>query len=145
MRYTTAITINLPRNRVIDLFDNSDNIKKWQPELIKFEHLSGTPGQNGAKTKMLYNMGGRETEMVETIVERNFPDSFSATYETKGVKNMLENEFIALDENTTKWKMISEFSFSGFYKLMGLLMPGAFKKQSLKTMNQFKNFAESEG
>jgi len=29
MRYQTEITINLPRARVIELYDNPDNLPKW--------------------------------------------------------------------------------------------------------------------
>ncbi|MEO2058942.1 MAG: SRPBCC family protein, partial [Mesonia sp.] len=37
----------------------------------------------------------------------------------------------------------SEFQFSSFaMKVMGFLMPGAFKKQSLKYMKDFKAFVE---
>jgi len=38
----------------------------------------------------------------------------------------------------------SEFEFAGFgMKLIGFLMPGAFKKQSLKYLTDFKDFAEN--
>jgi hypothetical protein len=37
-----------------------------------------------------------------------------------------------------------EFQFSGFMKLIGMFMPGAFKKQSCKYMNAFKEFAERQ-
>ena len=66
MKYTTEIEINLPVEKVIELFDNSDNLSKWQPELISFKHLSGEPGQVGEKSKLRYRMGKREIEMMET-------------------------------------------------------------------------------
>lgn len=44
MKYELEITINLPRERVIELFDNPDNLKKWQEGLQSFSHRSGTPG-----------------------------------------------------------------------------------------------------
>ena len=49
--YTVAIEIDLPRDRVIELFDNPDNLFKWQTGLQSFDHLSGEPGQPGAKSK----------------------------------------------------------------------------------------------
>ena len=57
MKYSTEIEINLPLKKVIELFDNSENLKKWMPDLVSFEHLSGEPGQVGAKSKMRYQMG----------------------------------------------------------------------------------------
>ena len=37
-----------------------------------------------------------------------------------------------------------EFRFKGFMKIIGLLMPGAFKKQSKKYLEDFKYFVENE-
>ena len=43
-----------------------------------------------------------------------------------------------------EWVSESEFQFQGFgMKLFGFLMPGAFKKQSQKYLNDFKNFVEN--
>ncbi len=49
MKYTCELIVNLPRQRMIELFDNPDNMHKWQPGLVSFEHLSGESGQPGAK------------------------------------------------------------------------------------------------
>lgn len=81
MKYTNEVIINAPVNRVIELFDNADNMKEWQPGLVSFEHLSGTPGQVGAKSKLKYKMGNREIEMIETITVKNLPEEFSGTVE----------------------------------------------------------------
>ena len=44
---------------------------------------------------------------------------------------------------TTLWVSESEYRFSGvLMRLVGLLMPGAFRKQSLQHMQDFKAFAE---
>lgn len=143
MKYTLEIEINLSRNQVIELFDNSENIKKWQPDLISLEHLSGDAGEIGAKSKLLYKMGRKEIEMIETITVKNLPDEFSFTYEAKGVFNIVENHFIEVNGNKTKWIFNSEFQCKGFMKIMAFLFPSAFKKESLKFMKQFKTFAEN--
>ena len=144
MKYTLDIEIELPRERVIELFDSTENLKKWQPELMSFEHISGEPGQEGAKSKMLYKMSKREVEMVETITKNNLPDEFNGTYEAKGVMNWVNNSFVEEGENKTKWISENEFQFSGFMKLIGFFMKGSFPKQSYKYMEQFKAFAENE-
>ena len=143
MKYSNEVIINLPIKKVIELFDSEENLFKWQPELISFEHLSGEKGEVGAKSKMKYKMGKREIDMVETITIKNFPKEFSATYEAKGVWNEMKNYFEEIDDNTTKWRSDSYFKFSGFMKLIGLLMPGSFKKQSQKSLERFKTFAEA--
>lgn len=146
MKYTITITINLPRTRVIELFDNEENLKEWQPGLVKTEHISGEPGKEGAQMRMWFKMGKREVEMLETIKLNQLPERIDTTYDANGVYNLQENYFIKLDDNTTQWKSVCEFKFSSFaMKVMGWLMPGAFKKQSRKFMDLFKEFAEREG
>lgn len=143
MKYTNEVEINLPVSRVIELFDNPDNMKHWQKGFQSFEHISGTPGQLGAKSRLKYKMGKRDIEMVETITKRNLPEEFAGTYEVKGVMNIISNRFAALSENKTKWIADNEFQFKGFMKIIAFLMPGAFKKQSQKFLDDFKTFAES--
>ena len=144
MKYTAEVAINLPVNKVVELFDNPDNMKNWMEDLQSFETISGTPGQEGAKAKLHFKMGKREIEMVETITKRNLPEEFTGTYEAKGVFNIAKNSFIPIDDNRTKYVTEQEFQFKGFMKLMGAVMPGAFKKQTLKYMNAFKEFAEKQ-
>ncbi len=145
MKYCCELIIALPRQRVIELFDNSDNLSKWQPGLESFTPISGTPGEVGAKSELVYQMGKRRIEMVETITVRNLPDEFAGTYEAKGVFNTVHNTFIDQGDSTL-WRSDNVFELHGiFMKLMGWLMPGAFKKQTVTIMNQFKEFAEQEG
>ncbi|MEM7034592.1 MAG: SRPBCC family protein [Chloroflexota bacterium] len=145
MKYTVEIEIDLPRENVVALFDDPDNLKKWQPDLVVFEHQSGELGQPGAKSRIVHQMGKREVEMIETIVTRNLPDEFSGTYEAKGVWNKVENRFYELGENKTKWTLDSEFQCTGFMRVMAFLVPGMFKKQTAAFMKQFKDFAEKTG
>lgn len=142
MKYTVDIIIDLPRPKVVQLFDNSENMHKWQPDLVSFDHISGEPGQSGAKSKLHYKMGKREIEMIETITENDLPSSMSSTYETKGVFNIISNRFEEISEKQTRWVSENEFQFSGFMKLMGIFMKSAFPKQTLKFMQQFKTFVE---
>jgi carbon monoxide dehydrogenase subunit G len=142
VKYTHSIKIDLPREKVVELFDNPENLKHWQPGFISAEHISGEKGQPGSKTLLKYKMGKRDIEMIETITQRNLPEEFSGTYEAKGVWNEVRNTFEESAEGTTTWNAQNEFRFKGFMKFMALLMPGAFKKQSYKYMKLFKEFAE---
>ena len=142
MKYAVEISINLPRERVIELFDSTENLKKWQEGLQSFEHISGEPGQIGAKSKLMFDMKGRKIEMIETITSRNLPREFSGTYEAKGVFNSIENHFYELGKKT-RWVAENEFKFSGMMMIMSIFMRGSFRKQTLKTMEAFKTFAEN--
>lgn len=143
MKYTTEITVDVPRDEFIKKLDNPENMKHWQRGLKAYKELSGTPSREGAKMELHYKIGKREMVLVETILKNNMPYEFHATYDAKGVHNIQKNYFKDIEGNGTKWISESEFQFSGFFmKAMGFLMPGSFKKQSLKYAQDFKAFAE---
>ena len=145
-RYTLELDIDVPRDKLIEYFDNPDNLPKWQPSLISVEHMSGEPGQPSAKTMFKYKMGKREVDMVETILTRKLPDEFTATYEAKGVWNEMLNYFHEIDGGSrTRWEFETEFRCTTLMlRLMSFFMPNMFKKASAKNMQDFKKFAEAE-
>lgn len=141
--YTTAIVINLPRDKVIALFDEVNNLPKWQKGLKRFEPLEGSPGMPGAKSRLTYQMGKRKLVMIETITRRELPDRFDGTYETEGVYNTVENRFSELGPDRTLWESHNIFQFASLpMKFMSWLMPGLFRRQSQKYAEDFKAFAE---
>lgn len=143
MRYQIEIFIDLPRDRVIELFDSFENLKEWQPGLISHEHISGVAGEPGAKTRLRYDWGRRQMEMIETVLVRNMPDEFSGAYDASGVHNIVRNYFY--DEgDKTRWVLDSEFQFRGFMRIMSFFMgQSRFQKQTHSTMESFKRYAES--
>jgi hypothetical protein len=144
MKYTQEIIIHKPIQEVVAKFDDPRNLKKWMKGLQRFEHLSGTPGQAGAKSKLIFKMGKRDFEMIETISVRNLPKEFTGTYEAGGVVNIVKNSFVEIGDKDTNYISENEFQFKGIMKVIAFIMPGAFKKQSFRYMVDFKNFVESE-
>lgn len=143
MKYSCEVIIDRPLEEVITKLDNPENMKHWQKGLIGYEFVNGEPGKSGSQMRLDYKMGKRSISMTETIVKNNFPNEFHANYDAKGVHNVQENYFEALSDSRTKWKSDSEFQFQSFgMKLMGWLMPKAFKKQSMNYLNDFKAFVE---
>lgn len=142
MKYTVHVDLDLPRSRVIELFDSPDSLYKWLRGLQEFEPLSGVPGRVGAKSRFTIKSGGRDIEMIETITKRELPDEFCGTYDAKGCHNIVNNRFIELSPDQTRWESENVFEFQGFMKVIGFLFKGSFPKQSLKHMEDFKRFAE---
>jgi hypothetical protein len=125
---------------------DQENLTKWQPDLVKVEHLSGVPGEVGAKTNQVNRQGRGQLEIVETITTMRPPDEFSATYEAGSVWTLVECRFYEIGKNRTRWVLTSEFrSTNVLVKLMTLCMPGMFRKQTTKYMQLFKDFAEASG
>lgn len=143
MKYTVEVIIDLPRDKVIELFDSTENMYNWQPTLKSHKQLSGDPGKKDAKMKLVYNERGKDMEMIETIIEQNLPEKMVTAYEAKGVYNVNINNFVE-EADKTRWIMEADFKFKGFMRVMAFFMRGAFPKSTLASMNMFKDFAEKE-
>jgi len=144
LKFKLELTINKPLAEVWKAFDNIENMKKWQPTLVKFEPLSGIPGQPGAVSKLTYEEGGREFTLIEKITHRDEPNSFDGVYENNFADNIIRNKFIELGQHQTVWAMETEFKFKTLImKLMGPLMKKNFVARTQKDMERFKEMAES--
>lgn len=61
----------------------------------------------------------------------------------EGMWQAQRDRIIDAGPNTTLWESESEFRFDGFLlRLMGRLVPGVFRKESRRHMQDFKAFAE---
>ena len=145
MNYINQIDINLPRARVVELFDNTENLKEWMPGLVLFETFEGQPGKPGAKSRMEFQMGKRKIKMIETIVSNNLPDEMEGYYEMNGVKNNIKASFVEIEPNKTMYISESTFKLSGVMWLIGPLMKKTFMKTSQDYLERFKLFAEGRG
>lgn len=144
MKFSESIEIDQPAERVAELFANPDHLDQWMDGLQNIEQLSGTPGSQGAKSRLTFQTGKRKMEMVETITKRDLPKEFSVTYDTNGVFNTVKNSFTKLSESRSRLVVDTEYRFKGIMKIMGFLMSGTFKKQTRKYLEDFKVFAENQ-
>jgi hypothetical protein len=143
MRFTTEILIDLPRDKVVALFDDPDNLYEWQEGLQRIEHLSGEPGRVGARSRLVFALEEGELAMIETITSRDLPNTMVMTYETEGVFNTVASHFV--DEGPqTRWVVEHTFEFSGDMAEMPPEMDEAFAAQARQTGEAFKAFAESQ-
>ncbi len=142
MKFSCSVEIELPRSRVIELFDNPDNMRHWQDGFLSFTTLSGEPGKAGTTSKVRY----KTVELTETIIENQLPLSLLCSYEGSWGKNMMHNYFEELSPNKTLWRSDLDYvEMKGFMmRIMKTLMPSMFRKQTQKWMDQFKVFAESQ-
>ena len=143
MKYSKEIIIDAPREEVISKMEDPNNFKHWQKGFISYQHISGKPGHNEARSKLKYKMGKRDIEMLETIEKNDLPKKLFLRYEAKGVVNIQKNYFEEVEPNSTKWISDNEFEFSGFIKIIAFLMPKSFEKQTYIYMQDFKAFVEN--
>lgn len=143
INYTLEIDINQPRSRVAELFGEPANLGAWQPGFLSMEDLEGEPGAPGSTSRLKYAHRKREVEMTETLVVNDLPNEFTATYRARGMTMTVRNLFKEDGEGKTQWISENEAEVSGLLmRIISMIMPGCFKKQSFKYMKNFKAFAE---
>lgn len=144
MKYTCSVEIDVPINKVVELWQNENNFKAWQDGFKSIELLSGEVHKKGAVSKIIFEDKNR-MELIETIISNNLPQQKVALYEHIHMTNTQTTSFKPISDDKTLY--ISEVEYTMFNKflirLIAKLFPGKFKAQSQKWMNQFKSFAES--
>jgi len=142
MKYDTEILINLPREKVLELFLNTDHLKQWQPGLLSYTHLDGDPGEEGSRSKQVFE--GRKGELVitETITSKQLPERIHMSYRSRGVDNEVKNLFTEQEAGKTLWQIENDFRFRGIMMLMIPFMKNAFIHNTMLNMDRFKLFAE---
>jgi hypothetical protein len=153
MRYTVSIEIALPRERVVQLLADPEHLPKWVHGLVLHEPLSGGHGQVGTTSRVVIRTGRQQFECTETITRREPVDlhgipsgsvvHFDREIVGKGMWSAVRERLTEAGPETTLWESESEYRFSGLVmRVVGLLMPAAFRKQSQQHMRDFKAFAE---
>ncbi|MEV0605928.1 SRPBCC family protein [Polymorphospora rubra] len=153
MKYTNSIEIALPRERVAQLLADPAHLPKWLRDMVLHEPVNGIHGQLGTKSRVVMQSGQRKIECTETITRRDpadlhgIPEGSVVHFEREivgaGMWSAVRDRLTEASPETTLWESESEYRFSGLLmRLVGLLMPGAFRKQSQQHMQDFKAFAE---
>ena len=143
MKYTCKVDIDLPIDKTVALWEDETKFKEWQDGFKSIELISGTPNSEGAKSKIILEEK-RKIELLETILISDLPNKKIALYEHIHMTNTQTTSFKSINQNKTQY--ISEVEYTKFngilVRLVAKLFPSKFKEQSLKWMNQFKEFAE---
>ncbi|MFD4027855.1 SRPBCC family protein [Streptomyces sp. NPDC058576] len=153
MKYTVSIEIALPRERVVHLLADPAHLPEWLRGLVLHEPLSGVHGQVGTTSRVVLQTGQRQMECTETITRREPADlhgipqgsvvHFDREIVGEGMWSAVRDRLTEAGPQTTLWESENEYRFSGLpMRLVGFLVPGVFRKQSLRHMRDFKAFAE---
>lgn len=153
MKYTVSMEIALPLERAVQLLADPAQMPKWLRGLVLHEPVSGEHGQVGTISRVVMQIGKQRIEATETITRREPVDlhdipkgsvvHFDREIVAKGMWSAVRERLTEAGPETTLWESESEYRFSSLLmRLMGSLMLGAFRKQSLQHMQDFKAFAE---
>ncbi|MFV9551153.1 hypothetical protein [Algibacter sp. PT7-4] len=141
MKFAFSIKINKPLLEVVKHFKDPDALKQSQKDFLRLEHLSGTKGHAGAKSKLVY----KNFDLIETIILNNLPKEFYAKYEHKKITNTMNTKFSVFNSNQTIMQTTIEYTeFKGvLLKILANFFPNMFKKQIDKWLIKFKLYCEN--
>lgn len=144
MKFISKVVINRPVSVVWEFFDNPDNLKLWLTGFVSFEHLSGTKGEPGARSKHTYAMNGKTMEMIEEISVREPYKTFNGTITGPMITSVLRNEFKDLGNGTTELVSDTDVEFKGMLmKIVSMFIKGSFQKRQDDDLQKFKTLVES--
>ena len=142
LRFETVIDAS--QESVWAAFDNPDNLKRWQQNLVRIEPVSGEPGQPGCVCRLVYDEKGKEVVLTETVTERRQPSFMAGTYESDSSGTLIVNHFEKIDEDTTRWTSWCNFTLRGWMRLFGLFIASAVRKRTEADMARFKLMVETD-
>ncbi len=143
MKHKTEVVIGADRATVWRLFDDADNLAKWQPTLKSIVHRSGTPGQPDAVAELTYDEGGRDVVITETITARREPDFLAGIYDSRWGGAIVVNHFEDDSDGGTRWTAYHNQSFRGLMKILSLFSHRAIVSRIDDDAERFKLFVES--
>ena len=153
MKYTVSIEIALPREQAVRTLADATHLPKWLRGVVLHEPLDGRHGQVGTRSRVVMQRGKQTMEAVETITRREpanlhaIPRDGVVHYDREivadGMWNAARERFTEVGPERTLWVSENEYRFDSLpMRLVAPLMRGAFRKQSLQHMRDFKAFAE---
>ncbi len=144
MKYTSKININLNLETFIKKLISTENLKHWHLGLTNYDHIYGTPGKTGSKIRLHYVLDKKKFYLVQTISKNALPYELDLTYESTGLYTLQKNNFEVVSDFEVLWTSENEIIPTNFkMRMMLLIMPNTFKKQTKIYLENFKNFAEN--
>lgn len=141
MKYSVETEIDLHRDGVVDLLTDHEKRRHWQAGYKRSEPIEGTPGTVGATTKLTFQVGPQDFDMIETILLRDLPHSYSVSYVSSQSASISQSTFTELADNRTLWRVDMEIKVNGVQKILAFLRPDTFRMQTEALMQNFANYA----
>ena len=143
MKYTVEATINRPISLVVELYNAPSNHIKWMPGILSHQITSGNRREPATESTFKFKVNGRDFIIKETII-KNDSTEIVAEFISNGAINTQVTQFSKIDDDSTSYKVNESFELKGFMKVIGILMPGSFKKQTKQFVEAFKGFSENQ-
>ncbi|ARV13694.1 SRPBCC family protein [Polaribacter sp. SA4-12] len=142
--YTAQVSVNKPISYVFKTFNNSENIKKWIPEVKSFEVVNKNPGKTGSVYKIVIDNNGQEITMTEKVMAYVENEKVTLFFDAEGMLKKDDYTFTEKDGVTTVTLNASCQSDTYLMACVYPLFKGTFQEQDQSYLNNFKAFAEKQ-
>ena len=123
-------------------FSNSENIKKWIPEIKSFEVINENIGKTGSSYKIVIENQGQDIEMTQRVIAYVKNEKLTLYFDAE---NMLKRDNYIFKEKNGNTVISVNTSCQSESYLMACMFPyfkGTFKEQDQAYLNDFKVFVE---
>ena len=142
--YRAEVNVNKSIKVVFEIFNNSENIKNWVPEVKSFEIVNTNPGKTGSVYKIVIDNKGQEVTMTEKVMAYVPNEKVTLFFDAEGMLKRDDYIFKEKDGVTTITLNTSCQSDSYILACIFPYFKGTFQKQDQSYLNNFKAFAEKE-
>ena len=142
--YTAQVFVDKPVTEVFSVFNNSENIKNWIPEIKSFEVVNDNPGKTGSIYKIVVENQGEEITMTEKVLAYVPNEKVTLFFDAE---NMLKTDDYLFSEEDGVTTIILKSSCKSDSFIMACLFPyfkGTFQEQDQAYLNNFKEFVEKQ-
>ena len=142
--YTAQVSVQKPVDEVFTLFNNSENIKNWIPEIKSFEVVNNNPGKIGSVYKIVIENQGEEITMTEKVLAYIKNEKVTLFFDAE---NMLKTDDYIFNETNGVTTITVNTSCKSESFLMACMFPyfkGTFKEQDQTYLTNFKTFVEKQ-
>ena len=144
MKMKVEAEIRASRDFVWAVFENPDNLTRWQPTLDSFTHQTGEVGQPGATSELVYNENGKKITMIETVTERQKPQFMAGIYDSARATSLIVIHLEEIDDNTTRFVSYTNMKFKGMMKIMSVFVAKSIRDRAEADLNRFKLLVETD-
>lgn len=143
-KYTAEVAVNKPLSEVFKVFNDSENIKNWIPEIKSFDVVNENPGKTGSVYKIVVDSNGQEITMTEKVIAFVPNEKVTLFFDAE---NMLKtNDYIFTEKGGVTTVALSSSCQSDSY-IMACMFPffkGTFQEQDQSYLNNFKDYIEKQ-
>ncbi|MGJ8744708.1 SRPBCC family protein [Polaribacter sp.] len=142
--YSAEVSVNKSVNDVFKMFNNSENIKKWIPEVKSFDVVNENPGKTGSVYKIVVENQGQEIAMTEKVLAYVKNEKVTLFFDAE---NMLKTDDYLFTEKDGITTITLHANCQSDSYIMACVFPffkGTFQEQDQSYLNNFKEYVESE-